>query len=68
MSSVPESLRLFYAANPLTGLLEAFRWSMLDTAPPHWGWVVYSIVFSVGLFVAGAYAFKSLERKFADVI
>jgi lipopolysaccharide transport system permease protein len=68
VSSVPKNLQFFYAVNPLSGLLEAFRWSMLNTTPPNWGWVVYSTIFSIGLFIAGAYAFKSLERKFADVI
>jgi lipopolysaccharide transport system permease protein len=68
LSSVPESLHLFYNLNPITGLLEAFRWSMLNTAAPAWGWVLYSAIFSVVLFVVGAYSFKSLERKFADVI
>lgn len=68
VSSVPQSLHLFYAVNPLSGLLEAFRWSVLDTSPPAWSWIVYSAIASVGMFVAGAYSFKSLERKFADVI
>jgi lipopolysaccharide transport system permease protein len=68
VSSIPQSLHLFYALNPISGLVEAFRWSMLNTSPPTWSWVIYSAVFSVVLFIAGAYAFKSLERKFADVI
>ena len=57
-----------YELNPLTGLLVGFRWSMLGTGRPEWGWVVYSVITSVAVFVAGAYAFKSLEKKFADVI
>lgn len=68
LSTVPKSVHLFYELNPLTGLLEAFRWSMLDVQAPHWGWVAYSVVASLALFVAGGYAFKRLERKFADVI
>ena len=68
VKSVPKSLHLFYALNPLTGLIEGFRWSVLNTSAPHWGWVIYSVITSVGVFVIGAYAFKSLERKFADVI
>jgi lipopolysaccharide transport system permease protein len=68
VSAVPHSLHFFYLLNPLTGLLEAFRWSILGSGHPDWAGVVYSAVASVVLFVAGGYAFKSLERKFADVI
>src|SRR4051812_32677377 len=57
ISSVPQSLQTLYYLNPLTGLLEAFRWSVIDTPAPEWGWVVYSAVVCVALFVAGAYAF-----------
>ena len=69
LSAVPHSLRPFYFLNPLSGLLEAFRWSLLGT-PHHleWGPVGYSAALAAGVFVAGAFAFKKMERKFADVI
>ncbi len=66
--SVPEHLRWVYYLNPLSGLLEAFRWSMLNTTAPAWGYVTYSAAFVVVTFVFGAFAFKRMERKFADVI
>jgi hypothetical protein len=34
---------------------------------PVWS-LVYSIVFAVAAFVAGLFAFKRMERRFADVI
>jgi lipopolysaccharide transport system permease protein len=60
--------RTVYLANPLSGLLEAFRWSLLGTTTPPWGSVIYASVCSVLLFVGGAFAFKKMERKFVDVI
>jgi lipopolysaccharide transport system permease protein len=54
--------------NPLAGLIEGFRWSILRSDQIHWGYVGYSAVVSgLALFI-GALAFKRMERKFADVI
>lgn len=61
-------LQTFYLLNPLSGLLEAFRWSLLGTSEPPWGAVAYSTVASMVVFFSGAFTFKSMERKFADVI
>jgi lipopolysaccharide transport system permease protein len=54
--------------NPLSALLEAFRASLLGTAWPSLPWLGYSGIAAAVLFVAGAYSFKKMERKFADVI
>ncbi len=65
---IPAKYKLIFMANPLTGLLEAFRWSMLGTAHPNWNSVAYAAAVSVLVFVLGAFSFKKMERKFADVI
>lgn len=67
-SKVPENLRFLYLLNPLAGLLEAFRWSILGRGEMNWGYVAYSAVFAILVFVGGAFSFKKMERKFADVI
>jgi lipopolysaccharide transport system permease protein len=67
LEKVPQKLLPFFWANPLTGMIEAFRWSLLGTPMPVWS-LVYSIVFAVAAFVAGLFAFKRMERRFADVI
>ena len=68
VSSVPSSLRFAVDINPLAGVLEGFRWSLLDTTAPSRVAVMLSIVTSVVVFVAGATVFTRMERKFADVI
>ena len=68
VSAVPASLRHFYFLNPLSGLLEAFRWSLLGRGAVPWGFVAYSAVVTVVVFIIGAFAFKKMERRFADVI
>jgi lipopolysaccharide transport system permease protein len=67
-SAMPEKYQLFYSLNPLSGLLDAFRWSVLGQAQVQWGSVAYSAVLSLAMMVIGAYSFRSMERRFADVI
>ena len=54
--------------NPLTGLLEGVRWSVLGTAAPSAGALTYSVLASVAVLFAGLVIFSNLERQFADVI
>ncbi len=68
-SKLPAGLQQFYFfLNPLAGLLEAFRWSVLGDGEVQWGYVAYSAIFAVAIFIGGAFSFKKMERKFADVI
>lgn len=68
LSVVPLHLRWLFHLNPLSILLEGFRWSLLGVGHLEAGALTYSIVVSVGIFIWGAFAFKKMERKFADVI
>ncbi len=65
---IPAKYKLIFEMNPLTGLLEGFRWSLLGTAHPAWGTVGYAAAVSLVVFVLGAFSFKKMERKFADII
>ena len=68
VASVPASLLPFFFLNPVSGLLEAFRWSLLDCREPNWGYVAYSALCSLVILGFGAYSFKKMERRFADII
>lgn len=68
VSSIPDSIKPFYAVNPVSPLLEGFRWSLLNTAQPNWLNVAYSAAVAVTLLVAGTFSFKRMERRFADVV
>ena len=68
VSAVPPHLRFVYFLNPLSGLLEAFRWSLLGTGHLDLAQVGYSAGVTVLVFLGGAFSFKKMERKFADVI
>ncbi|HEY6638974.1 MAG TPA: ABC transporter permease [Solirubrobacterales bacterium] len=65
---VPESLQPLYALNPVTGLLEAYRWTLFGTTDWPVVVVIIPVVASVLLLVTGAAFFQRAERTFADVI
>src|SRR5207249_3721144 len=50
VTRVPASLHSLYFLNPLSGLLEAFRWSVIGEGTVHWGYVGYSAVFTLVVF------------------
>ena len=60
--------RVFFLVNPLAGLIEGFRWSLLHTTPPPLRYVAWSAALALTAFVLGAAVFRRAERKVADVI
>lgn len=69
---VPERYRWIIALNPMTGVVEGFRWALLggilEDAAPAGPLTIVSVVISVVVLVTGAVYFRRTERTFADVI
>jgi lipopolysaccharide transport system permease protein len=66
-SLVPERWRALYGLNPMTGVVEGFRWALVGGAAP--GPVLFASVVAVALLLAsGLLFFRRLEGTFADVI
>ena len=68
VSDVPPSFHLAFHLNPLSGLIEGLRWSLLGQTPSSWPAIVYAVVISFLVFLGGTLFFRALERGFADVI
>jgi lipopolysaccharide transport system permease protein len=66
-SSVPREWVHLYALNPVVGVIEGFRWSILGT-PWHGSIVLISLSSAVLLLSSGLIYFQRAERRFADVI
>ena len=66
-SLVPDEWRLAYALNPMVGVVEAFRWSVLGGVLPVVEIVVSALAASAILAGSLLY-FRRVERTFADVI
>lgn len=65
-SIIPERYRLIFALNPLTGIIDGFRWMTLGV-PASWSVMVVSWLSTLALFVFGAMYFRKTERRFADI-
>lgn len=64
---VPERWRLVFALNPMVGVMEGFRWSILGTASEKLeAMVAISVLGSILLLTLGRWAFRSVERDAAD--
>ena len=61
-------LKVFFYLNPISGLMQGFRWSMLGVGEVSLGATLYSVAFAALLLVGGVVAFRNMERSFADVI
>lgn len=68
LASVPASAQWAYKLNPLTGLLEGFRWSVLGMPRPSTGLMLYAGGVSLVMLLVGTAIFNRTERQFADVI
>lgn len=66
---VPEKWKLLYALNPMVGVINGFRWSLLPTSMPldFFSIAVSSTVIAF-LLITGIYHFRSVEKSFADII
>ena len=68
-SNVPEQWRSLYAVNPLVGIIDGFRWSVLGgLAPFDPRSIQLSMLVTTLLLVLGLAYFRRAERRFADLI
>ncbi|MFU8773616.1 MAG: ABC transporter permease [Anaerolineales bacterium] len=72
-SEISDKWRLLYALNPMTGVVEGFRWALIpaDLLPPQTepgSMLVVSAVIAVLTLISGLFYFRRMERTFADMI
>lgn len=65
--AVSAKWHIFYALNPLVGIIDSMRWAILDTQID-WSSVAVSATVGLLLFISGIWYFQTMEKKFADII
>jgi lipopolysaccharide transport system permease protein len=60
--------RIVYGINPMAGVVEGFRWALLDAHSAPQPMILVSSAAALALLIGGAFYFRRLERSFADVI
>ncbi len=66
-SLLSEPWRSIYGINPMAGVVEGFRWALLDTNAAPGPIVAVSAAAALLVLFSGAYYFRRLERTFADL-
>ena len=66
-TNIPDVYRFYYSLNPIVGVIEGFRGSILGTSL-HWQFIWPGMLTSVILVVTGLLYFRKMEKVFVDVI
>lgn len=64
----PDSVATFVEYNPLTQIIEGFRYMLLDTGSFSWSGFLYTLVVSIVLFLVGIVVFNRTEKTFIDTV
>jgi len=67
-SLLSEPWRTVYGLNPMTGVVEGFRWTLIGTDTAPGPMLAASSLAAALMLVGGAYYFRRLEKTFADVV
>jgi lipopolysaccharide transport system permease protein len=67
-SLIPERWRIAFALNPMTGVIDGFRWSVLGAESPDPSILAVGAAVVVVLNVTGFLFFRRAEKTFADVV
>ena len=63
-----EKLRFVMSLNPLTGIVEAFKYAMLGEGRFSWAMLAYSFVFMIVLLSVGVVIFNRVQKTFMDTV
>lgn len=68
LSEVPEQYRIFVVLNPLTAVIETFKFGILGEGTFSWWYLGYSFLSMLGILLIGIISFNRMEKTFVDVI
>ncbi|HRT78965.1 MAG TPA: ABC transporter permease [Paludibacteraceae bacterium] len=68
LSTMPPDRQWIMALNPLTSIIEAFKYGTMGVGTFSWGQLAYSFGFMVVLLAVGIVIFNKVQRTFMDTI
>jgi lipopolysaccharide transport system permease protein len=67
LALVPPKYRLFYSLNPMAGVIDGFRWALLDSKLRiHPIGLLLSVILTCTLLTGGIWYFRTIERNMTD--
>lgn len=68
LSSAPSKVKWILELNPMTAIIETFRYGFLGKGSFDWGSLGYSAVFTIITLVSGILIFNKVEKNFVDTV
>lgn len=68
LSIVSEKYKFFLLLNPVTSIIEAFKYSFLSVGSFSYGYLLYSFTFMIVLLTLGILIFNRVEKSFMDTV
>ena len=68
MSVVPLKYKMLFLANPVTPVIEAFKYIFLGSGFFDWFYILYSFLFMLVLLFFAVLVFNKVEKSFMDTV
>jgi lipopolysaccharide transport system permease protein len=68
LSTVPQAYEYLLLLNPVTSIIEAFKYSFIGVGFFSWGYLCYSFIFMILLLTIGMIVFNKVEKSFMDTV
>ena len=68
LSAIPAKYKPLILINPMTGVIETFKYSFFGTGTFSWPLLGYSVGFTILAFLLGLVVFNRTEKNFMDVV
>ena len=68
LENIPDKFKYIFLLNPMTWIIQGFRWSLLGVGEMDWQKLLITASFSVIVLVGGLFYFRRMEGEFADII
>ncbi|MDZ4665853.1 MAG: ABC transporter permease [Bacteroidota bacterium] len=68
LSIVPDKYKWIILANPVTSIIETFKYAFLGVGVFNWMYLLYSFAFTLVLFFVGLIIFHRVEKSFMDTV
>ncbi|MCS6980798.1 MAG: ABC transporter permease [Flavobacteriales bacterium] len=68
ISAIPEMYKSFIEINPISPLVESFRYALLGVGSHSWNSILYSFIFTIFQLLIGLIIFNRVEKNFMDTV
>ncbi|MCG1037802.1 ABC transporter permease [Polaribacter sargassicola] len=67
-SMIEGKMKIFITANPMSAIIETFRYAFLGVGNFSWGGLLYSFIVMILFIIIGVLSFNKVEKSFMDTV